>query len=290
MYYGNPTASTTSNASNVFLAYHGPYIQSTGNYDDSGTLISFTNISSNINVRIHYNYLYQAQTCGRTAHISTIIDDEVVDDNEFRHPCNGIGEAKKDDLRTYNSRDFKVADKKVKDEVRFDFNNGDYRVRIADIRISKYSSEEPSWSGFGEEKKVSMVTTSNDFITSYWWLVLSGIIGVVIAVAIIIFKRRKKRDFNQPSGNYRRNSDPRKNTQGSMDKRFNRQRPLKQNQGRNPPPPDGELNNRDYCNEKGQTYSKSTRKNRNPEQRLEKVKDKKEENISGEDEREIETF
>ncbi len=154
MYYGNGDAAIRSNGTKTFIAFHEPIIQSTGNYDDSGTLITFDNVTNNIDSFIHYKYYYQANSNGAFAHIYTDLDGVQIDDNSFKHPYNGDSGADKDNVSTYHSRDFTENNENITDQVKFRFANGDYRVRIAEIRIRRYSSIKPSWDSFGPQESI----------------------------------------------------------------------------------------------------------------------------------------
>lgn len=150
LYYGNPSASYKGNGTDVFLAFHGDIIESFGDHDDSGTLITFNNMSYTNNSRVHYKYFYQGNTNGRPAYIYTIYDGVTIDTNSFTNPYKGDG-ADKDDVSTYASRDFVETDENITDTVRFDFENGDYKLRIANIGISLYVQPSSSWGEIGEE-------------------------------------------------------------------------------------------------------------------------------------------
>ncbi len=158
MYYGNSEAVSKSNGTETFIAFNEPIVVSYGDYTTSGTLITFENVSNDLDTHIHYKYFYQALTNGRIAHIFTDFDGVEVDEHGFYHPYNNDPGADKDDVSTYHKRTFVESGETISDEIEFRFSNGDWRVRIAEIRVRKYTSPEPAWSGFGEE-----TTPSSEF-------------------------------------------------------------------------------------------------------------------------------
>jgi len=151
MYYGNSEAVSKSNGTETFIAFNESIIVSYGDYTTSGTLVTYENVSNDVETHVHYKYFYQANTNGRIAHIYTDLDGVEVDEHGFYHPYNNDPGADKDDVATFHERTFVESGESISDEIEFRFSNGDWRVRIAEIRVRKHTSPEPAWSGFGEE-------------------------------------------------------------------------------------------------------------------------------------------
>ncbi len=158
MYYGNPEAVSKSNGTETFIAFNESIIVSYGDYTTSGTLITFENVSNDIATHVHYRYLYQANTNGRNAHIYTDFDGVEVDAYSFTDPYSGDSDVDRDNVSDFGKRTFVESNEHISDEIEFRFSNGDWRVRIADIRVRKHASPEPTWSYFSGE-----TTPTSDF-------------------------------------------------------------------------------------------------------------------------------
>jgi hypothetical protein len=115
------------------LAFRGGNIESQGAYPGTGTLASLS-VGSSGPVYVEYKYCYIADSNGRSAQIRTYFDGILVDHFGFHNPNTGDGTCTSGNTATYSVRRF-VANRPV-GLARFDYENGDYRLAIADIKIS----------------------------------------------------------------------------------------------------------------------------------------------------------
>ncbi len=121
-------------SSNVIAQYDGN-IESSGSYGDTGSFITFSNVQGTAPITVTYKYCYIADTNTATAYIYTLFDGSTVDSFGFTTPLNKVG-CTRGDPTTYASRSFTV-DSSVSSSVEFRYQNGDWRVAIADIVVEE---------------------------------------------------------------------------------------------------------------------------------------------------------
>lgn len=117
------------------IARYDGVIQSTGEFSQSGTFITFTNRAGGAPIEVTYRYCYLANSNGRSGQIRTVFDGSVVDTFNFQTPYTGGGTCDPNNVNTFATRTFTL-NTGISSSLRFDYTNGDWRVAIGNIVVT----------------------------------------------------------------------------------------------------------------------------------------------------------
>jgi len=115
----------------------------TSGSSSKGTLNSYT-VEGPGEFEISYDYMYYAQSNGGDANIRTYLDGNRIDKFEFKSPFNGIWGTTANTLWGASPRKITVnLDEEKTYTVRFDYTNGDYKVKMKNIKIHDPAIADP---------------------------------------------------------------------------------------------------------------------------------------------------